>query len=148
MRTVLDTNIVVSRYLVTLGNPAQIFAAWRAEFFAVIVSPALLAEYERVLNYERIRRRHGMSGEEITREVAAFAALAELVEPVDVPAVIAADPDDDHVLAAAVAGVADYIVSGDPHLLNVDGYRGIRILSPAAFLAVLNANNTPRSEDV
>ncbi|MCL4543669.1 MAG: hypothetical protein M1118_03550 [Chloroflexi bacterium] len=48
MRVILDTNIVVSRYLITAGIPAQIMAAWRADRFALIVSPALLAsgEYE------------------------------------------------------------------------------------------------------
>ena len=137
MRVVLDTNIIVSGYLVVAGIPAQIVAAWRAERFAVIVSPVLLAEYEEVLNYDRLRRRHGLTSAEISREIAALAAAALLVAPQATPAVIAADPDDDHVVAAAMAGEADYIVSGDAHLLDLREHRGIRVLSPSAFLSLL-----------
>lgn len=71
----------------------------------------------------------------IDLEVARFRYLAIVVEPQDVPAIIAHDLDDDHVLAAAVAGGADYIVTGDPDLLDLQLYRGITILTPAAFLA-------------
>jgi putative PIN family toxin of toxin-antitoxin system len=137
MRFVLDTNIIVSAFLVALGAPARIVAAWRAGDFEVVVSRVLLAEYEEVRNYERIRRRHHMTPQQITAEVQDIERFAILVEPEAVPAVIAADPDDDQVLACAAAGQADYIVSGDPHLLNLREYRGIRILSPAALAALL-----------
>lgn len=137
MRVVLDTNIIISSFLVALGAPARIVASWRAGRFDLVVSPALLAEYEEVLGYERIQRRHRMTPEQITTAVSDIARLSILVEPQTVPAVIEQDPDDDHVLACALAGEAGYIVSGDPHLLNLRQYHGIRILSPAAFAAFL-----------
>ncbi len=137
MRVVSDTNNIVSRYPVAAGIPAQIMAAWRAGRFDLVVSPALLAEYERVLNYERLRRRHGLTSEQIAREIAALRDAAIFVEPIAVPAVIADDPSDDHVLACAVAGDADFIVSGDRHLVDLREYQGIRISRPAAFLALL-----------
>lgn len=137
MRVVLDTNIIVSAFLVALGTPARIVAAWRAQRFELVVSPALLAEYEAALNYDRVRRRHGLSPEQIAREVQVIGEVALVVEPTNVLAVIADDPDDDHVLACAVAGEADYIVSGDPHILALREYQGIRVLSPRAFVAVL-----------
>jgi predicted nucleic acid-binding protein len=49
--------------------------------------------------------------------------------------VIAADPDDDHVIAAAMAAMADLIVSGDRHLLALGTHRSVRILTPAEALA-------------
>lgn len=49
------------------------------------------------------------------------------------------DPSDNMVLEAAVAGDADYIVSGDPHLLELDGFRGMDIVNPTAFLDILEA---------
>ncbi len=52
--------------------------------------------------------------------------------------IIAADPDDDRVLEAAVAGEADFIVSGDRHLLDLGRYEGIEIVTPARFLAELS----------
>ncbi len=60
-----------------------------------------------------------------------------MVEPATVDAAIAADPDDDHVLACARAGRARYIVSGDRHLLDLALYKRIAILTPAAALAKL-----------
>jgi putative PIN family toxin of toxin-antitoxin system len=137
MRVVLDTNVIVSSYLVALGPPARIVAAWRAGRFELVVSTALLAEYARALMYDRVQRRHHLSVEQIYADVAQFRVYAHLVEPVDVPAVIPADRDDDHVLACAIGGNADYIVSGDPHLVDLTEYQGIRIVRPSAFLAVL-----------
>ena len=137
MRVVLDTNVIVSAYLTPLGTPAQILAAWRAGRFELVVSEALLAEYEEVLSRPRLRDRHGLAVHEVARLMAGFRFLALLVQPEVVPAVVAEDPDDDHVLAAAVAGAADVIVTGDPHLARLRAHRGIRILAPAAFLALL-----------
>ena len=66
---------------------------------------------------------------------AGFLALAEVVVPTRAVRVVAADPDDDRVLEAAVEGRAHYIVSGDRHLLELKGFEGIRIVSVAQFLA-------------
>jgi uncharacterized protein len=140
MRVVLDTNIIVSRALSRHGAPARIVAYWYAHRtkLQVIASPALLAEYERVLSSERVRARHGMGVEYVRGLLDDFRQLGIVVVPTHVPAVIARDPSDDHVLACAVAGNADYIVTGDPHLLDLGEYEGIRILRPAAFLALLD----------
>lgn len=137
MRVVLDTNIIISAYLVALGAPARILAAWRAGRFELIVSPALLAEYERSLNHVRVRRRHGLTPAQIARDVAAFREFGILVEPITVPRVVFQDPDDDQVLTCAVAGEADYLVSGDSDLLSLRTYEGIRTLSPAGFAVLL-----------
>jgi uncharacterized protein len=134
---VLDSNIVVSSYIVPLGAPARIVTAWHADRFVVIVSEPLLSEYERSLNYPRVRRRHGLTPEQVAREIVQIRELALMVVPQSVPRVVADDPDDDQIVAAAVAGQATYIVSGDRHLLDLSEYQGIRILSPAVFLPVL-----------
>ena len=63
------------------------------------------------------------------------------VAPRGIVAQIEDDPDDNKFLECAVAGGAEYVVSGDPHLLALRQFRGIQILSPAAFLTLLNAYN-------
>jgi putative PIN family toxin of toxin-antitoxin system len=148
MRVVLDTNIVVSRTLSELGCPALIVRAWHTQEVAleIIVSEWLLDEYERVLNYPRIRRRHGKSPAEVRELVDEVRQFGVLVEPADVPAVIPQDPDDDYGLACAVAGDADYIISGDPDLLELGAYQGIRILTPATFVRLLEQERREREE--
>lgn len=70
--------------------------------------------------------------------MAAFSKIATLVKPEISLDVIADDPDDNRIIEWAVAGGAHYMVSGDAHLLATKEYRGIQILSPAAFLLVLS----------
>ena len=62
--------------------------------------------------------------------------LAFVVEPTHVPR-ICRDPDDDHVLAAAVAGGVSYLVTGDKDLLALSAGEGFEIITPAGFLLVL-----------
>ena len=137
MRLVIDTNIIVSRFLSSFGNPALLLALWEKGIFELIVTEAILAEYARVLAYPTVQSRHRMASEEIGRVVADFRSFGVLVEPTDMIDVIVDDPSDNRFLEAAVAGNCEYLVSGDPHLLTLGEHRDIVILSPAAFVAVL-----------
>ena len=137
MRAVIDTNVIISRFLAPLGNPALILALWEKGIFEFVVSEAILAEYARVLAYPEVQSRHRMSQDEIDAIVSDFRTFAVVVETTVVLDVITADPSDNRFPEAAVAGGCDYIVGGDPHLLTVGEYLGITILSPTAFLAVL-----------
>jgi putative PIN family toxin of toxin-antitoxin system len=71
--------------------------------------------------------------------LAAYSQLCEFVQPVALPTRVCRDPDDDIVLATALAGRADYIVTGDDDLLALKSHHGIRILSPRQFWEVLAA---------
>lgn len=141
MRVVLDTNIVVSRYVAPQGVVAQVLERWRQQSFELVVSEAVLSEFQRVLAYDRIRARHLMSDEEILALIEDFREFAILVEPSETADAIKDDPDDNKFLECAEAGGAEYIVSGDPHLLALKQYRGIQILSPAAFLGFLDTRD-------
>ena len=140
MRVVVDTNIVVSRYVAPQGVVAEVLARWEQQAFELVVSEPILSEFQRVLAYERIRARHLMSDAEILEVVEDFREFTILVEPTETVDAVKDDPDDNIFLDCALAGGAECIVSGDFHLLALKQYRGIQILSPAAFLAFLNAH--------
>ncbi len=136
MRVVLDANVVVSALLSPAGTPAQILARWEGHEFDLIVSEPLLREYRRALNYERVAARHRMTPPEVEEVIEGFRQFAFLVEPegtLELPQ----DPDDAKVLECAAEGSAEYVVSGDAHLLRLREHLGIAILPPAAFLSVL-----------
>ncbi len=137
MKVVLDTNIIISRYLSPTGLPATVLNLWEKEAFDVLVSEELLQEYERALGYTHIQKSTSMTPEEITQAVQGFRENAILVEPAEDVTVVERDRDDNKFIACALAGGAEYIVSGDNDLLSIKTYRGIRILAPSAFLVLL-----------
>jgi putative PIN family toxin of toxin-antitoxin system len=139
MRAVVDTNVIVSSYLSPTGAPAGIRAELEQHQFELVISEELLAEYRRALAYPRVAIRHGMSEAEIAAQVEGIRRIAVLVPLGDVPNVIPEDPPDNAVIATAVAGNASYIVSGDADLHRLGEHRGIQILPPALFLALLMA---------
>ncbi len=138
MRVVLDTNILVSRFLVPNGNSARIIKQWEAGAFELLVSAEILSECREVLGYKRIRKKYQLADEEVERFITSLREQATVVEPTVALNTVTADPDDNRILECAQAGDADYLVSGDAYLLNLGQYKDIQILSPAVFLAVLH----------
>lgn len=138
MRVVLDTNVIVSALIRSISILGDIVRHWEKGTIDLVVSPMLLAEYRRTLNYPHLRRLHGLSDAKLEESIAAFQEAEVVVSPAYHEAVVSADPDDDIFIACAVAGRADYIVSGDRHLLDIGEHQGIRIVLPAVFLALLD----------
>lgn len=138
MKVVLDTNIVVASYLVSVGVPARILALWRAGELDVVVSEPILQEYERILGSPRLVRVHGMTAAEIVEDIESFRQYATMVEPSEALRVVQDDPDDDKFFECAVAGGAGYIVSRDELLLAVREFRGIRVISPETLVALID----------
>lgn len=134
MRVVVDTNVIVSGLLRSIGPPGITLRAGEGAAFTWITSPELLAELEHVLGRPHIT--HLVGEERITRFLTAVAEVATVVEPTD-RIDISSDPDDNRVLEAAVAGNADYIVTGDRDLLELGSHARIQIVTPAAFVKLL-----------
>lgn len=137
MRVVLDANVLVSAILSPREAPAQILQAWQAEEFDVVISDAILAEIGRVLRYPKIARRHRWSREQLHTFLDDLAHIAIPTPGELTLAVITNDPPDNRYLECAVEGDVDYIVSGDNDLLELGTYKGIKILTPRAFLDIL-----------
>lgn len=134
MRVVIDTNVLVSG-LLWRGPPHALIEEARAGSFTFVSSSALLAELAAVLGRRKFRAILTRSRTDPGRVLGNLRRLAEIVEPPPLPAPISRDPDDDKVLALAVAACADLIVSGDADLLTLRRHAGIRIVDPAAALA-------------
>jgi len=133
---VLDTNVVVSALISPHGAPAQIYRAWQTGRFAYVTSPPLLDELARALAYPRVRKYLAWSARERAELLEALAYAARLAAVrLDV---VADDPDDNRVLEAAVAGRADFIVTGDRHLLDMGSHAEVEIVTPARFVAHLS----------
>jgi uncharacterized protein len=136
MRVVLDTNVLVSAALIAGGQEARILRAWRAGTFDLVVSPAILEEIGRVLTEARIRRRRWMTDDEVAMLLEGLAQESVLV-PGGARIQVSRDPTDDKFLAAAIEGRADYVVTGDRDLLDLETYRGVRMIRPGLFAQVL-----------
>lgn len=138
MRATIDPNVIVSAFMFPRSAPGILIEYWGSGAFELLVSEPLIAEYQRVLRYPHISSRHHMSEARLNRSIDLFRTRGTVVEPDTRITVVRADPDDDIVIATAVAGEADYIVSGDRHLLELGQHEGIRLVTPAVFLVILD----------
>ena len=130
-RAVIDTNVLVSALFNPAGAPARVLECWRKQKFVLCASSAVLAEY-----YDTVTRK--FKTVEAARKNRALLAEIELKRvripaPPELRGCVPGDPDDEKFMECAVAAKA-VIVSGDKHLLNCDGYRGIAVLKPADFV--------------
>ena len=135
MRVVADTNSVVSAFLWG-GPPAQILGVAREKRISLFASAALIAELEVVLRREKFAARIASVASSADELVLGYRALVSIVRATAI-APISRDPDDDRVLACALAAEANFIVSGDGDLLSLGDFRGIRILTAREALAVI-----------
>jgi len=139
IRAVLDTNVLVSALLKPLGTPGAILRSLRNGGFTIVFSPELLEEITAVLVNPRIRTKYGIDRQSLEAISGLFALRGEMATIVE-RVRICRDPDDDFILETAVAGRADYIVSGDADLLIQRKFRKVRIVNPRKFLAVLETS--------
>jgi putative PIN family toxin of toxin-antitoxin system len=139
MRLVLDTNVVISAFLGS-GAPAHLIDLAAESEVDLFTSEALVAELAEVLERDYLARRlerRRLSGGQV---LSLYEAFAELVAPASI-ARSAPDPDDDAVLACALAAGADIIVSGDLRLRNLKSFHHIPILGAAETLARVQARS-------
>ena len=136
-RAVIDTNIWVSG-LIWHGPPRVFVQRILSRQLHSIVSAEMVAEFQRVLNYPRISSvllKRGLVAVDLAMQIRLVSELV-VSSPLQTP--VCRDPDDDAILACALAGAADVIVSGDSDLLVLAHYQGIQILTASQSLARLS----------
>lgn len=137
MRVVLDTNVFISGLLLEHSLPAQIITHWRRGRYELLTAIPQLEELQRVTRYPKIRERlrPALAG----RLVNDLRELAVLVDPL--PFVdVSPDPYDNYLLAIALGGDSDYLVTGDKSdLLFLEKYAKTRIQSVRDFISSMQA---------
>ena len=139
LRTVLDANVYVSGYVRPEGAPGQIIERFlRHAAFELVLSAEIAAEILHSVAYPKVRKAaRSRTKPELWFED--ILVLAEMIPGEYRVAGISDDPDDDKYVAAAIEGRAAFVVSGDPHLLEIGEHEGVRFLTPRAFLDPLAA---------
>ena len=134
MRIVADTNTVLSG-LLWQGAPRHLLNLARRRALTLCTSSVLLAELAEVIGRDKFTKRMLDAQLSPTALVQDYERLADIVEPQPLPTpVCLRDPDDDHVLACALAAQAKIIVSGDKDLIELHQYQGIPVLTAVTAL--------------
>lgn len=128
-RVVLDTNVTIAA-LFWKGYPRVIYDLIRERKLAMLLSKDIESELIRVLGYAKF----GLSPKEIGPFVNNIRGNAEHVGVTSKISLITSDPTDNVFLDCAVDGNADYIISGDRHLLEIGGFQNIQIVKAKDFL--------------
>ncbi len=136
-RIVLDTNVWVAGLLAPSGPPARIIDLVFNGTFVLVVSPTILREYEEVLTRPEL----ALPAAEV-RSALAYLKIPGThvvhVDPAGLPGVCS-DPDDDCFIAAALAGHADAVITGNTRHFPVSPWRGIVIATPVGFFRSFSA---------
>jgi putative PIN family toxin of toxin-antitoxin system len=138
VRAVIDTNVLIAA-LLWRGPPHALLEQLRAGAMTLVSSPALLAELADVIGRAKFDAILVQSNTSRERALAEVRQLADVVEPSPLPQPVCRDPDDDHVLALALAAKAELIVSGDNDVLSMKSFENIAIVAPAEAVTMIEA---------
>ena len=131
LKVVIDTNVFISAFYLPESKPAGVVLLARRKTILNVISLPILKEVERI-----IKKKLLWDNSKTQAAVRRIKNFSEEVHPQERLAIIADDPDN-RILECAVAGQADFIISGDHHLLDLKNYQGIKIVHPARFLELI-----------
>jgi putative PIN family toxin of toxin-antitoxin system len=139
LKAVLDTTVLVSAFLRKVPGGASYdllrFAESRYELF---LCDGILEEMARVLvSDDRKRLRYSYSESDVVEYCQELSRLGTMVDNLPDVRGVVRDPNDDMIIACAIAAGADYIVTRDKDLLSLGEYEGIGTIKPEAFLHLL-----------
>ncbi len=136
MKIVLDANLFASALIKPDSNPGKVLELVSQNLLEWVVSPPILLEIKRILLYPKLQKYHRKTAEELDTYFEDLLMFAWVVEGAEALHVIQDDPSDNKYLAAAREAAADFIVTGDHHLLDLGSYQGTRIVKAKEFLTL------------
>jgi uncharacterized protein len=142
IRAVLDTNVWVSALLTPGHPPAKILEFSLTGKLRLIISPGIIKEIGRVLQYPKVKKaleKQQITSQEVEEVILKVLRVALITPGEILVEAVPGDPTDDMVIACALEGKADFIISGDHHLTDLESYQGIKILDPATFYELLRS---------
>ncbi len=135
MKITVDTNVLISATF-WYGDSFRILERVENKEIELVLSPEILKEYEEVLEYDEIQEKIQAKQLTMKQTVQKIQTMATLAYPSEKVNVIKDDPDDNAVLECALEGKVKYIITNDKHLLKLEEFREIKILTPAEFRAI------------
>jgi uncharacterized protein len=136
VRVVLDTNVVVSA-LIWGGTPERLIELAGDGVLDLFTTEALLAELAGILGRSKFAQKLEQKNLSAAEIVAGYRELAATVEPASIEVATLRDPDDQAVIACAIAARAEFIVSGDRDLLALKAHGSIRIVNAAEAVGIV-----------
>lgn len=133
MRVVVDANVIISGSLWE-GRPAEVMRQIETGRVEMYLSADILEEIEEVLEQEKLKGPIARSGQSVKMVMNKIYSMASIVNPKVKVRRVKEDPDDNKFLECAVECKADYIISGDKHLLDLGEHGGIKIVLASQFL--------------
>lgn len=133
LRVVLDTNVLISSLHFPEGALSAMWTPLYEGQFRLVLSPAIIGELA-----DKLRHKFGWHERELLQMLRVLVRKADIVRPDVVERAVPTDPDDDRIIACAVLGRADLIVSGDRDLLRLKTYEGIPIVRPMDFVRMVS----------
>ncbi len=129
-RVVLDTNVLVSALLFK-GKLSGFVALWQEGGLAPLLSKETFVELRKVLTYPKFALDQEEIGAILEDAILPFFEIVDPVEPIEG---VSTDPDDDPFIACAVSGGAEFVVTGDAHLVGLKRYKAVKVVTPSEFL--------------
>jgi hypothetical protein len=135
MRVAVDTNVFISTIIKPENRVGMIVVRMRNGEYTLLYSEEILEEILEVVTRDKIWKRYQLTEETLNAFVNSLVTYGERIQVLTVLNVCR-DPDDNMLLALALDGKADYIVSGDRDLLDLSPFQDIPIITPAEFLSM------------
>ena len=138
MKIVVDANLFASALIKPDSNPGRILQLVKENQVELVLSPPIIREIKRILLYPKIAKYHCKNAHQLDAYFEDILLFSLMVEGENIPDVIKDDPADNKYLACAHEGEANYILSGEHHLLELGTYKGIPVVTATDFFSLLS----------